>query len=622
MLKKQFIVRHPVFGNIRIDSKYEKVLNLKPFLELTEKSQLGGVALSKKYANAKHSRFLHSIGVFYLTGKLLDICQSKFGDYISISERDREVLQLAALGHDIGHIAFSHALEYDDQPSHEERTINLFKRYSKEINNIFGYDIVSDVIQLFISNIDIKKKCDITVLDDKIDVQFIFKSLLVGTIDCDRMEYLTTDRFNVYGELVDYTEIFQHISIVLLEGSPILGFDIGALPIIENLLLNRFSQYSEIYFNDDSVISEMAIKRYMKITNRTYEEIVGISECDFLSELKHTVIFFHNGCMTTDSVAQYRLANLIRGVSNEGFFYKKFDSKIEFDIFYKKLLSIISNKDVIMTNHKKATIYNPLINKVYIVDDNGVVKDIMDISKKLKDCSIDYYYVMIDVRSAMLNDIDKRRIDSLFGDNEIEIEKKFIITCPIHDIDLLLNYVSETLAKVPNIIFISNEWSKKNNMDQYYIVDKTLNKDIAIRYRLNEDSYYIKIPASDGTSITKREEQKIFCKTEDEFLKLLNTILRSRGFSDECVSISKGIYIDTKRYQKLVSIYNSIIEVSFDFSTYEYNGEISYGFMVECELKEGEDISLWYLSSQLKNSGFIETNDSKLTRAKKALLLQ
>ena len=43
--------------------------------------------------------------------------------------------------------------------------------------------------------------------------------------------------------------------------------------------------------------------------------------------------------------------------------------------------------------------------------------------------------------------------------------------------------------------------------------------------------------------------------------------------------------------------------------------------MLECELKEGNDLSLWYLSKKLKKLGFKETNESKQTRAQKALKL-
>ena len=41
--------------------------------------------------------------------------------------------------------------------------------------------------------------------------------------------------------------------------------------------------------------------------------------------------------------------------------------------------------------------------------------------------------------------------------------------------------------------------------------------------------------------------------------------------------------------------------------------------MIECELKQGEELSLWFLENKMKALGFIQTNASKETRAKNAL---
>lgn len=146
-------MNHPCFEKIRFDAKFAKILQLKPFRDLSHKSQLGTKSLSTHFVNAKHTRFLHSIGVYYLTSLLLKTCEEKFSNYMEITQQDKEILLLAALGHDIGHVAFSHSLEMRDMITHEQRTIDLFNQYSKEINEIFEYDIVSQVIQILKNNI-------------------------------------------------------------------------------------------------------------------------------------------------------------------------------------------------------------------------------------------------------------------------------------------------------------------------------------------------------------------------------------------------------------------------------------------------------------------------------------
>ena len=134
-----------------------------------------------------------------------------------------------------------------------------------------------------------------------------------------------------------------------------------------------------------------------------------------------------------------------------------------------------------------------------------------------------------------------------------------------------------------------------------------------------EKSYYLKMPADDGTSITKRHENKYHCQSREEFLELVKSLFNSKGYNIEDIQVTEGVKIKTERYKNLVKVQDSIIEIACDFSTYEYSGKKEYGMMLECELKEGDDISLWYLSKHLKNNGFVETNESKETRAKNAL---
>ena len=109
--KKETIVVHPLFGKIRIEEKFQRVLELKPFRDLACKSQLGTKIFSNELLNTRHTRLMHSIGTMYLTEELINICEEKFEKYFTITKQDREILKLAALGHDLGHIAFSHSLE-------------------------------------------------------------------------------------------------------------------------------------------------------------------------------------------------------------------------------------------------------------------------------------------------------------------------------------------------------------------------------------------------------------------------------------------------------------------------------------------------------------------------------
>lgn len=614
---KELLVIHPVFGTIRIGEKFKKVLELKPFRELAYKSQLGTKIFSKKLLNARHTRLMHSIGVFYLTGELLNICDDKFNKYFDISTEDKEVLLLAALGHDLGHIAFSHSLEDRNMKTHEERTIEYFEQYSDEINEIFGYDVVSKVIQIYKDKES--KSSKVTFDADDLNMLFIFKSLLIGAVDADRMEYITTDRFNVYGESVNYKDIFKYITIVLLNDSPTVGFESDAVPTIEDMLFTRFNQYLEIYYDPESILTEMILKEYKHIEGWDEEETVSKSEFEVLTEFKKIL------CDPEEyGGLRYRLAQIILEGNRENVMFKKFEDDEEFECFIQKLGTITKRKDIIKTSRRKVTLYDPNKDKVYIKDKDGVVKDLMDVSKKIRNITVNCNYVMIDLDPVYGIDLaEAQNIRELFTDNPVEIEKKFILDKGITD-RYWKDKVNFAMQSIPNIkIKDFEEWEIEENDDVYFEARKHIPKEVAMRCRTKagEKVYYVKTPADDGTSITKRNEDKFYCKSNEEFFKVVTPFLKSKGYGyyADDLEIKESVRIKTVRYKTLAEVHDSVIEIACDFSTYKYAGKFAIGMMLECEFKDGDDISLWYLSKYLKSQGFIETNESKETKAKKAL---
>lgn len=609
---------HPCFGKIRLSEKFSKILKLKPFHDLAFKSQLGSKAISTNHLNAKHTRLLHSIGVYHLTSLLLETCKQKFSNYIKVSLQDEEALLLASLGHDIGHLPFSHSLEMKDMKSHEEMTMELFEDYSDEINDIFGYDIVSKVIQIFQNNIKVKQQGTDGQAEEDLDILFIFSSLLVGTIDCDRMEYIITDRYMITGEKLDYRPIFDYITIVLLNNAPTVGFERDAVPIIENLLINRFEQYEQIYFDKDSTLVEIALKDYIRLQEWSLDEIYSFTEYDILSKLTN-ILKNPEEASTID----HRLAEIIILGNRENILFKQFTSEKEFNFFMDKIRSI-AGKDFdslwIKEVHKKNSIYDPKKNRVYIKDSDGVIKDITDVSYRITNLSIDYCYVMIDLDSIYGTDLEiSQKLKSLFYDNPVEIEKKFILNDSTETESTIM--LKNIISKIPGISNIS-EPKKVVNHDQYFIASDDIPKGIAMRLRKTTDAgncYYIKFPADDGTSITKREEQSFpNCSSLEEFIELAEKFIKLKGFDlPNGLHLTEGVKIVTIRSLILAKVYDSIVEFVLDSSGYYYKGESKEDYMLECEIKDGDDLALWHLEKHIKNLGFIETNESKETRAKK-----
>lgn len=617
--KKETIVIHPVFGKIRLEDKFAKVLELKKFRDLAFKSQIGIKSISRTMLNTKHTRLMHSIGVMYLTQKLLDVCEKKFSKYFEITQVEKESLLLAALGHDLGHVAFSHSMEDRNMKTHEQRTIEYFQEYSDVINNIFGYDIVSNVLKIYKNNIDIKEKKNSVDVEGKLDVLFIFKSLLIGDIDCDRMEYITSDRLNVFGELIKFEEIFNYVTIVLLNDLPTVGFEKEAVPLIERMLLTRFDQYIEIYYDADSTLTAMCLKEYKEIVQWSEEEIVDISEYEIFAHMAKTL---RNPI--EKGTRKYRLAQIILEANRDDIMFKTFDSIEDYEYFVERLEKCIQGKDVIKKKTAKVTLYNPKKSKIYIKDSDGVIKDITEVSLKIKEISKELGYVMIDLNSTCgLEEQEVRDIKDLFLDNPVEVEKKFVVDkYDKKSPDEIYRMVEESLRNMPEVVIKDfSEWNKVENHDLYFQSLTELPEDVAMRYRQAGDGsyYFLKIKVDDSTSITKRSENKYHCESREEFLKLVSDLFKSKGYDVDKIEVVEGVRIITNRYKTLVEVQGSFVELACDFSRYEYQEKIAYGMMIECELKEGEDMSLWYLSNYLKSNGFIETNESKEKRAKNAL---
>ena len=89
------------------------------------------------YPGATHSRFEHSLGVSDIATRIFDVVVREENlrnvhDYLDVDRETigywRNVLRVAALCHDAGHLPFSHAAESDLLPTgwnHERLTFNL-----------------------------------------------------------------------------------------------------------------------------------------------------------------------------------------------------------------------------------------------------------------------------------------------------------------------------------------------------------------------------------------------------------------------------------------------------------------------------------------------------------------
>lgn len=107
-LAKQQVFKDPLYGFIHVDYELiRKLIDSSLFQRLRRVRQLSGVQMV--FHGAEHSRFSHSLGVYEIANRFLTVPDIQN----ALNEREKLVFLSAALLHDIGHGAYSHAFEYD-----------------------------------------------------------------------------------------------------------------------------------------------------------------------------------------------------------------------------------------------------------------------------------------------------------------------------------------------------------------------------------------------------------------------------------------------------------------------------------------------------------------------------
>lgn len=119
MREHEYEIRDPIHGMIPFSQLEKALINSRGFQRLRRIRQLSWT--DYVYPGAMHTRFQHTIGVMHTASKIFDaivadphsrsLLNSEFGLKDDIIERQRIIIRLAALVHDLGHSPFSHAGE-------------------------------------------------------------------------------------------------------------------------------------------------------------------------------------------------------------------------------------------------------------------------------------------------------------------------------------------------------------------------------------------------------------------------------------------------------------------------------------------------------------------------------
>lgn len=270
-------IRDPLWNTIRLDPMAVRIVDTPAFQRLRYIRQLGLAHLV--YPGATHTRFDHALGVYHLAVTALRHLREREPE--GEGWEGAEWIPYAALLHDIGHFAFSHAveeLEGDRRPGdHEEVGGRFFREGAlRKALELLGEGAPEGILSL------IRGRSRLPL-----------RGLVSGTLDLDKMEYLRRDALFCgvpYGE-VDVDRLLQGLALVTdpETGEREVGVQEKAVSALESLLFARYQMFRNVYWHHGVRAATALYKRMVEEALREGlfrpEELVGPTDEAFLFEL-------------------------------------------------------------------------------------------------------------------------------------------------------------------------------------------------------------------------------------------------------------------------------------------------------------------------------------------------
>lgn len=271
-----------VHGFISYTEAEKKIMDTQLFKRLQSIKQLSVV--NWVFPGSEHTRFIHSLGVMHIADKM--------AISLGLTPKERKIVRLAGLLHDIGHYPLSHVCEapyrkplvleevrdtdlcrkineqiLDDidsfsigakttlmSPSeglHHEAVGAIIVRNNKKIRDIIveecGDDNAPDIIaDIIIGNVE------------REDTDPLLVQIIHSEIDADGIDYLMRDA-TFSGTSFGSCEIDQLIRCMEIgesDGKRILCISPKGIAAADQYLINKFFSYSQVVFNRHIVISE------------------------------------------------------------------------------------------------------------------------------------------------------------------------------------------------------------------------------------------------------------------------------------------------------------------------------------------------------------------------------
>jgi HD superfamily phosphohydrolase len=274
------VVRIPPEIDVPITPRVRQLIDTPEFHRLADIRQLGLVSLV--YPAANHTRLEHCLGVYRNALLYVDRLVDEPRFAATVEPADIEHFLVSALLHDLGHWPFCHPIEdlaLPQVPGHE-----LFA------NSFLLEGEIADTLR---DDWSIQPRDVLEMLSGKPRTRRdrIFRSMLSGPIDVDKMDYLIRDSLHAgvpYGRNFDQHRLIQ--SLCLNEMGDGLALSNKGKTAAEMMVFARYVMFSEVYWHHAVRSATAMLQRAFYLLHELLEldQIFRMTEASWIRSLLAT----------------------------------------------------------------------------------------------------------------------------------------------------------------------------------------------------------------------------------------------------------------------------------------------------------------------------------------------
>ena len=305
MLKETKEIFDPIHGYIKLTNLAQAFIHTQQFQRLRYLHQLG--TCHYVFPCATHTRFEHSIGTYYLAGRVLEAIKKnsdaehlkeylglvpELKEYFSRNQLEPnldpyvcELIKIAALCHDLGHGPFSHVFDdifmntigsgKEDLEYHENRSCAFIKYIISKNNKLNKYIGTSEIE--FICNLINPHKNN-----DGFIYQIVSNNL--NGIDVDKFDYIQRDTYTLGLKYsIDSDRLISDMKVIDNK----ICFTLKVHYDIVSVFTTRYRLHKQIYTHKTVISTQYMIRDMMVILNKfinIYDSIFSVEKFTDMTE--------------------------------------------------------------------------------------------------------------------------------------------------------------------------------------------------------------------------------------------------------------------------------------------------------------------------------------------------